>query len=88
MSRAVARPPDPDKAMTTHTRSELILDEYNQAPQLMLIFPASRQTWRLRLTPEFARRLAEEVRPFARLRASRRRQRTRIPSRRRALISR
>ena len=55
--------------MTTLTRSEQLMDEYNQAPQLLLIFPASRQTWHLRLTPEFARWLAAEVRPYARLRA-------------------
>jgi len=75
--------------MTTLTRSEQMLDEYNQAPTLLLIFPASRQTWHLRLTPDFARRLAAEVRPYVRLRAATprvRRSRTTRPTLRRALI--
>jgi len=68
-----------------------MLDEYNRAPQLLLIFPASRQTWHLRLTPEFARRLAAEVRAYVRLRAGvtrSRRNRAARPTLRRALIHR
>jgi hypothetical protein len=73
--------------MTTLTRSEQVLDEYTHAPQLLLIFPASRQTWHLRLTPGFASRLASEARPYARLARSRaRRYRVTRPTRRRALI--
>ena len=77
--------------MTTLTRSEQVLDEYDHAPQLVLIFPASRQTWHLRLTPDFASRLASEARPYARMRAARfraRRNRFTRPTLRRALIHR
>lgn len=62
------------ETMTRTPRSEGVLAEYDHAPQLLLVFPASRQVWKLRLTPVFARELATEVRRMPRaLRGARRR---------------
>src|SRR6187200_134197 len=64
---------DPVKPMSTLARCQGVLDEYNRAPRLMLVFPTSGQTWQLRLTPAFTRHLAAEVSPLVRmLRSSRR----------------
>ena len=56
----------PVKTMRTQARCQGILDEYNQAPRLMLVFPTSGQTWQLRLTPAFTHQLAAEVGPLVR----------------------
>jgi hypothetical protein len=39
----------------------LALREYERAPELVLAFPRSGQTWRLRLTPALRRWLATEL---------------------------
>lgn len=48
-------------------RCEDVLEEYSRAPQLILSFPASGQTWRLRLTPHLRRRIAADVGPMVRV---------------------
>jgi hypothetical protein len=53
--------------MSTTVRCQGVLDEYNRAPRLMLVFPTSGQTWQLRLTPAFTRQLAAEVGPMVRV---------------------
>lgn len=49
--------------MSTVARSEIVLEEYRRAPQMVLVFPRSGQTWRLRLTPGLARRIAADIAP-------------------------
>jgi hypothetical protein len=74
--------------MTRIARSERVLEEYDRAPRLMLVFPSSGQTWQLRLTGGLARQIAAEVAPLVRLHRSARRlrRRARVSTRRRPIL--
>ena len=67
--------------MIRFARCQRVLDEYSRAPQLMLVFPASGQTWQLRLTRSFARQMAADVAPLVRVHRAARRPRRRISTR-------